>query len=90
MLSKYGSYFRAAMPMSGCSDGYNVSNFVNVPMYAIVGSQEGDYKRCLSGIVNKINNSGGKASLDVVQGASHSTIQRYYKNEKLFDWMLSQ
>ena len=90
MVSQYQNYFRAAMPMSGCSDGYNPAKYVNTPIYAIVGSSESSYKNCLNNLVNKINNQGGKATLDVVQGASHSTIQRYYKNEKLFNWLLSQ
>ena len=90
MVSTYGSYFAAAMPMSGCGSGYNGSSFANVPIYAIVGSTESDTRSCMANLVDKINGSGGRASLDVVQGASHGTIQRYYKNEKLFDWLLSQ
>lgn len=90
MVSTYGSYFAAAMPMSGCGSSHNISNFANVPVYAIVGGAESDTKSCMNNIVNNINSSGGRASLDVVQGASHGTIQRYYKNEKLYDWLLSQ
>ncbi len=90
MVAQYGNYFRAAMPMSGCSSGYNANNYVNVPIYAIVGSSESDTRNCMANLVNKINSQGGRANLDVVQGASHSTIQRYYKNESLFNWMLSQ
>ena len=33
-------------------------------------------------MVNKINSSGGHAVLDIVDGASHSTIQRYYQQER--------
>jgi predicted peptidase len=91
MAGKYGNYCRAAMPMSGCSSGgFGAGSYVNIPIYAIVGGQESDYKNCMSKLVNQINNQGGKATLDVVQGASHGTIQRYYKQEKIFDWMLSQ
>ena len=88
MLANYGSFFSAAVPMSGCSSVN--SNTVQVPILAIVGGNESDYIGCMRKNVNKVNNSGGRASLDVKSGASHGTIQKYYKNVELFNWMLSQ
>ena len=89
MLKTYGSFFSAGVPMSGCSS-IDVSNFINVPIRAIVGGQEGETASCMKNVVNKLNNSGGNAIINVVQGASHGTIQKYYRNEELFKWMLSQ
>ena len=91
MVGKYGNFFRAAMPMSGCSSGgFGASSYVNIPIYAIVGGQESDYKSCMSTLVEQINQQGGNATLDAVEGASHGTIQRYYQQEKIFDWLLSK
>ena len=90
IVSQYGSFFSAAVPMSGCSSGYDPSKFVGVPIYAMVGGQETDTAQCMKNLVNNINSKGGNAQIDVVPGASHGTIQRYYRDEALFNWMLSQ
>ena len=89
MLAAYGDFFSAAVPMSGCASSSS-ANYAKVPIRAIVGGQESNYKSCMTESVNKINQAGGRAQMDVKDGASHSTIQRYYKSSELFNWMLSQ
>jgi len=90
MLSHYGSFFSAAVPMSGCSSSYGPNNMTGLPIRAIVGGRESGTKECMANLVKKINNAGGNARLDVKEGATHGTIQPYYKSEELFNWMLSQ
>ena len=90
MVDNYGSFFSAAVPMSGCSDTYNPNAMTGVPWRAIVGGNEGSINRCMNTMMGKIKNAGGNAYVDVVPGADHGTVQQYYRTEELYDWMLRQ
>ena len=94
IANKNPNYFSCIVPMSG-GGSINAKNFTNLPVWAIsgnVGDMEIDFKKSMTDLVNKINKESGKklAKMEVISGASHSTIQQSYKRIELFKWMLSQ
>ncbi len=91
IANKYPNYFAAIVPMSG-SSSINGNNFVNTPVWAIAGSAESNYITNMKANVNKVNKAAGKniAKMEIVKGATHSTIQQSYKRLELFQWMLAQ
>lgn len=93
LVNTYKDYFSAAVPVS-CIGTINAANFKNVPVRAFVGGASDDYNTYYSGMlsnVNKINNAGGKATLEVVQGGTHgSTYHIVYSRKEVIEWMLNQ
>ena len=95
IASKYPTKFAAIMPMSGYTSSVSYSNLKNIPIYAISGTgSNGDFEaQCytkMTEMVNKINKLGGHATREIIKGAQHNTIQKYYQRKKMFDWMLSK
>ena len=95
IASKYPDKFAAIMPMSGYTSSVSYSNLKNIPIYAISGTgSNGDFEsQCytkMTEMVNKINKLGGHATREIIKGAQHNTIQKYYQRKKMFDWMLSK
>ena len=83
------NYFAAAAPIACCGDGVSASNFKTTPIWAMDGSND-NYVSCMSNLVNSINNSGGIARFDILQGQNHSGTQTTYPTQELITWMLSK
>lgn len=93
MVSQYGDFFSAAVPVSCGSEGpISDASFVNVPVWGFVGDGQdfetyGHEMQCFMDIVNMV---GGSAKLTSLEGASHVQASFDAYSEETFEWMLSQ
>ena len=94
MVERYGSFFRAAVPIScGSYNGSSVKteNFVDTKIYALAGSKESKYVKQMKSIVNMIVKAGGSAKFETVEGQTHSTMSRNFPYAEVIDnWLLLQ
>lgn len=94
MISTYGDYFAAAVPVSCPRYNYvDFDNFQNVPIYAFagnVGSEENHYANEMQILVNQINANGGDAVLTILDGNDHSEMAYSAYTEETIQWMLQQ
>lgn len=94
MLSQYGDYFSAGVPVScGCDEILMIENIAKVPIQAYVGdadAYEPKYENGMRRILQNVLDAGGRAELIVLTGMTHEdTITGAYDLE-LFEWMISQ
>lgn len=94
MLSLYGDYFSAAVPVScGCDEILNYDNIAKVPINAFVGdvgTYERNYANGMQRIIGFVKDTGGIATLTILPGLTHDdTVTQAYTQE-VFEWMLLQ
>lgn len=90
MVSRYGSFFRAAVPVS-CCGSYKPEMFKNTPVYALAGGGESNYITCMKSRVNGINSAGGNAQFETIGKWNHGNVMANFPYEKVFtNWMLKQ
>lgn len=94
MLSLYGDYFSAAVPVScGCDELLNYENIAKVPIRAFVGdvgTYERNYANGMRRIIGCVTEAGGTGTLTVLPGLTHvDTVTKVYDQE-IFEWMLLQ
>ena len=94
MLSQYGNYFSAAVPVScGCDEILNYDNIAQVPINAFVGdvgTYERNYANGMQRIIGFLKEAGGTGTLTILPGLTHTdTITQVY-DQDVFEWMLSQ
>ena len=92
--TRYPNYFAAIVPMSGYPN-IKVKALTNTPIWAICGNSGGKEKELNSQnkkAVRKINKASGKnlAKFETINGATHGSVQKSYKRQSLFKWMLSK
>ena len=92
--TRYPNYFAAIVPMSGYPS-IKVKALTNTPIWAICGNSGGKEKELNSQnkkAVRKINKASGKnlAKFETINGATHGSVQKSYKRQSLFKWMLSK
>ena len=86
--SNYSDYFSAAMPVSCYGTSYSTSNLTKVPIWALVGENEFDYKQPMSDMISGINkayDSTGKdtsATFDIIKNGTHSNMQGIFNGKK--------
>ena len=94
MVERYGSFFKAAVPIScGSYNGSSVKaeNFVDTKIYALAGSKESKYVRQMRSIVNMIVKAGGSAKFETIEGQTHSTMSKNFPYTEVIDnWLLLQ
>ena len=92
LVNRYGSYIRAAVPVSCCGDiAFYPANFKSTKIYALAGSAESNYINCMKNRVDLINNAGGSARFETVAGATHSSITSKFPYSTVIDgWLLKQ
>jgi len=94
MVERYGSYFKAAVPIScGSYNGSTIKaeSFSNTKVYALAGSKETRYIRQMQAIVNKIVEAGGTAKFETVAGQTHKTMSKNFPYVEVIDnWLLKQ
>jgi predicted peptidase len=94
LISTYGDYFRAAVPVScGADTAMNYENLSCVPILAIAGTS-GDneirFQTQMISIVTKIQENGGNAEMKVLEGCTHIDTSTKAYTEEIFHWMLQQ
>ena len=94
---KYPDKFAGLVVVSGKTAGAtsHAKKLANLPVYGICGdsgSEEKDRNKQMKKMIKKINGYSKTkvAKLETIHGASHGTIQKAYKRQKVFEWMLSQ
>lgn len=94
LVSRYGSYFSCAVPVSYFISGgvTNYSNLAKVPIWAFCGDGADDivYSTAMQENVNTINSQGGSAKFTLISGSTHSTSKELAYTADTFTWMLSQ
>lgn len=95
LISLYGSYFSAAVPIS-CDCGDRVIDYkkaAEVPVWAFVGGQ-GDldtkYYPAINYMCAQINHQGGSAELTVLWEDYHGDTCEHAFTDQLFTWILAQ
>ena len=94
MLSQYGNFFSAAVPISCPNDGtLNYDNLAEVPIRAFVGNGgeiERTYGKGMDRIVYNTNLSGGDALLTILYQCDHTNTPIATYTKEMFEWMLEQ
>ncbi len=90
----YSSKFSCIAPLSGSVTVSNSANYVNIPVWAVVGSADTIVSPTSSTtIVTMINNLGGNAQLKIYTGATHFDVPELaYKDTSvnILNWMINQ
>lgn len=94
MLSRYGDYFSAAVPVSCPNDGtLDFNNLAKVPIRAFVGNGgeiERTYGKGMNNIIYNAAKAGGDATLTILYQCDHTTTPVSTYTKEIFDWMLDQ
>ncbi len=94
LISTYPELFSAAAPVScGCDEILDYDAMAQVPVWGFAGNIGRDgthYLPAMERIAEKINDAGGNAKIDVLDGCDHAAAERAAYTEELFDWLLSQ
>ena len=96
MVKTYGSFFKAAVPVSTCGRKTTFTDaeavmFKNTKVYAVVGTGNSEDTSCMKTRVNKINSNGGSAQIKVMSGISHQTMTDNFPYTEIIDnWLLKQ
>ena len=94
MISTYGSYFSAAVPVScGSENPLNIENCCQVPIRGFVGNgnyNESAYYWAMKHNMERIFEAGGNVELVLLSGKIHSQTQALAYTEETFEWMLAQ
>lgn len=94
MISTYGDYFSAAVPVScGADVTLDYAICAKVPVLAFAGTSgemEYKYQNAMRRIVQHLTDAGGIAELVILQGCTHGDTSEYAYTEETFRWMLEQ
>ncbi len=94
LLSQYGDYFSAAVPVSCGSDmQLDYSMLAKVPIMGFSGNigQDGThYGPAMAGIVRSVNEAGGSAEVHTLMGEDHAGALYAALSPETFEWMLAQ
>lgn len=94
MVSLYADFFSAAVPIScGIDEMLNYENCARVPISAFagtVGNDEKNYNPAMHVLVERINDAGGNAMMNTIEGADHDDMVTAPYTVELFEWMLDQ
>ncbi len=94
LISEYGDYFSAAVPVScGTDMVLDYENVTKVPVYALAGDDgkyENIYKRDMDSLVLNIQAENGAAVFECLEGCNHiDTVTAAY-SKTLIEWILEQ
>lgn len=92
MVSLYADFFSAAVPVScGIDEVLDYESCAKVPIMAYagtVGNDEKNYNPAMHVLVSRINDAGGNAKMNVIEGADHDDMVTAPYTIELFEWML--
>ena len=93
-ISAYPELFSAAVPIScGCDELLSFENMAKVPVWGFCGDvgQDGShYLPAMERIAASINEAGGSAKIDVLQGCDHAASEKAAWTKEVFTWLISQ
>lgn len=90
VAASYPDRFAAIAPVCGGGHIFVANNLKNVPVWAFHGAKDSvvPLERSQE-MVDAVNSAGGHAKLTVYPQADHNSWTETYKNEKLYEWLLS-
>lgn len=94
MISSYGDYFSAAVPVScGCDALLDFASCAKVPIWAFVGDSdafEPKYEAGMRRLLYNINQQDGDCRITILTGDDHEKTKISAYTVETFQWMLSQ
>ena len=94
LLSSYGDFFAAAVPVSCGSDlPLNYENLAKVPVFALagnVGTYENMYRNAMEYLISQVQEHGGNAKFQLLDGLGHDDTSKMAYTQEVFDWILEQ
>lgn len=94
LISNYGDYFAAAVPVScGTDAALNYDMCKQVPVLAMAGTSgdmEIQFQEEMRRIVRNLTEAGGKAELILLPDCEHKDTSKTAYTEETFRWMLEQ
>lgn len=94
VVSTYGDYFSAAVPVSSPHSGsIDYINLAKVPFWTFagdIGDTERWYHQYLAQNVDQITVLGGYGKFTVLEGSDHNHAPQKAYTKEVFDWMLEQ
>lgn len=92
MVSLYADFFSAAVPVScGIDEILDYESCAKVPIMAYagtVGNDDKNYNPAMHVLVSRINDAGGNAKMNVIEGADHDDMVTAPYTIELFEWMI--
>ncbi len=93
-ISSYPELFSAAMPIScGCDEPLDFEAMAKVPVWGFCGNLGDDgthYLPAMERIARGINEAGGNAKIDILEGCGHAEAEKAAFTKEAFEWLLSQ
>lgn len=94
MISTYGDYFSAAVPVScGNEKALNMENCIKVPIWGFAGNSGQDeamYRDAMASAIRRITDAGGQGELTLLEGMNHGQTASEAYTAETFAWMLEQ
>jgi predicted peptidase len=91
MVSTYGNYFSAAVPVSADSEGMlNYDNLTSIPIWTIAGSYDTYYLDNMSSLVYMIRQAGGDIQFTILEDCHHGETSTRAYTQEVFEWMCAQ
>lgn len=94
MISEYGDYFSAAVPVScGPDSVLDIENCVKVPVKAVAGTSGKDeiyYRAAMENTVATLREHGCDIELILLEHMEHGQTSTAAYDEEMFTWMISQ
>ena len=88
--AKYPELFAAIVPICGGGDKDQVKALKSVPVWAFHGAADTTVPPMMSeSMVQALKDAGGDAKLTLYPGVGHNSWDKAYREEKLYDWLLS-
>lgn len=91
MVSVYGDYFSAAVPVSGDYEGWlNYDNLSSIPIWTIAGSHDTYYLDSMHSLVDGIRWNGGDVQFSIIDDCYHGETSTRAYTAEVFEWMCAQ
>ena len=92
VVNENPNLFSAFVPVSGDGRNIDLSNFLNVPVYAITSGDQSDSWNApkMQQACEWINENGGNANYETRPGNTHDTMIKGAYTQELFEWMIAQ
>lgn len=91
MSYRFPTLFKAVAPICGAGIKSSYERLTKLPIWAFHGTKD-PVIPCEESIhlANSINANGGNVKLTLYEGVTHNSWQHAYKDQTLYDWLLSQ
>ena len=90
-IELYGDFYSAAVPVSLTNTAnIDIPSCIDVPIWGFAGTEESPQEYNMRKLFDKIEESGGNARFNALEGAKHGNSADYAFTRDVFDWALAQ